>query len=443
MFKIKTFNIKGSKIKIIIHAPIIITISNRITIIMKIKILIEIMARMVLGTEIISLKTRIVIIIKMAVILQFKRLTFKKRGEPGCAIGQRSRRLSSGLSPNIFTLKESNCQPIISIRISDTNQNSLKALVDSGADVCVIKLSVLNHNAIINTQNARSLNSFSNDKISTLGTFKAIVYLKDKEYEQIFHVTPNSVRMNDTQVILGKDFLNKYGIIMDFGKGFLYSNPENIEITIKQSPNSVLKKKAVETPQTKDNKTIKASSSNDQHSNTILSKNIYDCLKVEDEDILYADNIALKTITDTFNSKTINEVNSKGYEIVLGCSKGQIFCMNDKPNKTVTVITINKQRNKNEISMSRKKVSKKENEMDLNSELRLESNNHKSEKVPSQIVDRNKSVLRVTFALSNEQFKPNSNCGNEIEFMQNAYSENYSENLNFNCSEPYEYDYYD
>lgn len=49
------------------------------------------------------------------------------------------------------------------------------------------------------------------------------------------------LKMNEFDVILGKDFLVKNGIIIDFGRGILYSNPKEVKISFNKRVNSILK----------------------------------------------------------------------------------------------------------------------------------------------------------------------------------------------------------
>lgn len=264
--------------------------------------------------------------------------------------------------------------PIVFIRISNTKKNIVTALIDSGADVSLIKNIALNDLNQIDKSEVIPLSSFTNNQIFTLGTYYAEVQLNGKRIIQKFHIVPKGVRMQTVDVILGKDFLTNNGIVVDFGKGVVYSNPDIITIEKKQIKKpSILKNniKMIKNNNKKEDKLNK--------NETILSRNIYECLPIEDENVLYkSDEICKEFLNKKFNDEIISEINSKNYKVLLGCKEGVIFCNElDKENEE-SIDYFKKPLSRNIKSSS--KVGKKKPRKNVKSSLNIEDrvNNQKT-----------------------------------------------------------------
>lgn len=112
-------------------------------------------------------------------------------------------------------------KPIITVKLSISKTGRATALLDSGADLCVIRLHSLANDVRVNTNEKMCLTGFTNKAISTFGTCIAVVELNNKSYKQKFHVVPDTVKMSDTDIILGENFLRQNKIILDFGAGLM------------------------------------------------------------------------------------------------------------------------------------------------------------------------------------------------------------------------------
>lgn len=93
-------------------------------------------------------------------------------------------------------------------------------------------------------------------------------------------------------------------------------------------------------------KTKKLRSNNDDE--VSKNRNIYECLTIEDEDILYADEKQIKShVAENFEAEFINKIPKSGYEIIMGCSKGKIFYSNQQ--KSAPVVNVVKTRGKSNL----------------------------------------------------------------------------------------------
>lgn len=345
-----------------------------------------------------------------------------------------------------------NRNPIIPVQISNTNQTKLKALIDSGADVCVIKSSVLNKYAIINSNEIISLSGFSSNKIYTFGTFMAEIILNNKTFQQIFHVVPEYAKMNDIQVILGKDFLNNNGIIIDFGKGILYTNPDNIKITSKPNLKSILRNKDINNLFSLEEK-IKEKSKSQSPPHDIY----FDPEVKGEDDILYADNKGCIDIAKVnFNEKILKELKENSYKILLGCTRGQLFCNSVHQVSDVNRINAMKIHCKKSITnkISKEIVKSKNSRVESNSQPRQESIERELLNLPStsknlsEIGNANHSNKLNIMNSKNlvVTFKPNSDLhvSNINEVIKNDKIKiQKCINPSPNQNTPFEYDYYD
>lgn len=99
-----------------------------------------------------------------------------------------------------------------------------RALMDTGADVSIIKLQAFDRERNINFNERINLDGFTSISVSTVGTSIGQIKIKGDLIEQKFHIVPNTVKMTNYDVILGQDFLTKNKVILNFETGTFYVN---------------------------------------------------------------------------------------------------------------------------------------------------------------------------------------------------------------------------
>lgn len=192
--------------------------------------------------------------------------------------------------------------------------------MDSGADVCIIKLESFCQSNALNQNEAIALDGFTNNSVKTLGTCLGSIKIGVDVIKQMFHVVPNSVKMYDYDIILGRDFLSNNKTILDFGTGNLYIQSPSKEIQVVMKNKGIIKEK-------KDNKNV----SRKEHKNSIESQNHYqnEGLPIQDKDVLYVDESQLNSLViQNFKKEELEEIKQNNYEILMGCTKGKMFCSN-------------------------------------------------------------------------------------------------------------------
>lgn len=197
--------------------------------------------------------------------------------------------------------------------------------MDSGADVSIIKLDSFCQLNILNKNEAIALDGFTNNSVKTLGTCLGNIKINCDVIKQKFHVVPNSVKMYDYDIILGRDFLSNNKTVIDFGTGNLYIQSPSKEIKI------IVKNKGLIRNGESGSQNYKNASQNKHKTKVTTSQNHnrYACLPIEDDDILYADENQLDSlVTQNFEKDEMEEFKHKQYEILMGCTKGKIFCSN-------------------------------------------------------------------------------------------------------------------
>lgn len=93
---------------------------------------------------------------------------------------------------NIFSLNL-NFSDFICINTSISNK-SLTLLVDTQADISILKLSEIVPNTFINLNEVVNIRGVTDGTIRSIGTAKAKLFLKDSEVQQIFHIVDHSGR---------------------------------------------------------------------------------------------------------------------------------------------------------------------------------------------------------------------------------------------------------
>lgn len=168
----------------------------------------------------------------------------------------------------------------------------------------------------------------------THGTHLAQITLNNKTVPQKFHVVPNTVRMHEFDAILGIDFLSENGIIIDYGRRIVYTNPDNIQIIYKPSILPILKhNKASELKNTiKITEKSALSTCQNAEKSIIKDENLNFPLIIAEKDVIYTNNENLldKFVENKFSAEILNEIDRNGYKILLGCKNGKIFCLKDR-----------------------------------------------------------------------------------------------------------------
>ena len=85
----------------------------------------------------------------------------------------------------------------------------LKLLVDTGADVSLIKANMIDAEATYNPENAITLQGINSNNIRSFGTVKCNVQFKDAVLEHEFHLAPKSLNIRYDGII-GTDFFEAF-----------------------------------------------------------------------------------------------------------------------------------------------------------------------------------------------------------------------------------------
>lgn len=247
--------------------------------------------------------------------------------------------------------------------LSIAKEQSIRALIDSGADISIIKCSSLKRHSIINKNEAIAISGFTNNSICTLGTCIGILELNKKSIEQKFHVVSKAVKLNNVDAILGKNFLFNNNIIVDFGKGVLYSNTENIKIISSKKSNKNI---SISTPKqnTKPDAckmNICASSPDVFKSNVYahdpFKTNIYASLPIEDDNIETTSCEPAKSFINRVAQKQIvDELQEKGFKVLLGCSNNTFYCSNSDDLLEVNAGNVTKSESESKTQSKEKKT---------------------------------------------------------------------------------------
>lgn len=108
-----------------------------------------------------------------------------------------------------------NFSDYISIDINESDRKTT-FLVDSQADVCVIKSNAFFNYLIFNENDTIDIKGITNDLISSFGTIYITLQFNGVSVSQIFHVVPDDFAI-PSNGILGKDFIKKFKCVLDYG----------------------------------------------------------------------------------------------------------------------------------------------------------------------------------------------------------------------------------
>lgn len=90
-------------------------------------------------------------------------------------------------------------------------------LVDSQADISVIKLNSLVGNFTLDKFEIKEIKGVTDEPILSLGFIYLEIFVDDLKITHKFHIMPNYYNI-PSDGILGKDFINMYSCILDYGE---------------------------------------------------------------------------------------------------------------------------------------------------------------------------------------------------------------------------------
>lgn len=103
--------------------------------------------------------------------------------------------------------------------ISIAKTGIMKMLIDTGANLSIVKRSRIEGETLINRMEIISLFGITEEKIQTLGSCYAEVRMNGRIMNQKFHVVRDDFELEeDLDGIIGEDFLHKNDVILDFGR---------------------------------------------------------------------------------------------------------------------------------------------------------------------------------------------------------------------------------
>lgn len=136
---------------------------------------------------------------------------------------------------NIYSFNP-NFSDFIEIPVEHSSQNC-SFLIDTQADISLIKFSSLREKANFDTRYTVTLRGISSSGIDTFGILSTRLFFNDESILHQLHVTPNSINILSNG-ILGKDFLKTFNCTIDYDKMSLSFNFNNkhFDIPIHCSP---------------------------------------------------------------------------------------------------------------------------------------------------------------------------------------------------------------
>lgn len=100
--------------------------------------------------------------------------------------------------------------------ISPSAKEQLLLLVDTQADITIIKQSALNSNLVINNSDIVSMRGITNERILSLGSVNINFIFSHLSLEHKIHVVPDDFPM-PANGILGRDFIKRFHCLIDYG----------------------------------------------------------------------------------------------------------------------------------------------------------------------------------------------------------------------------------
>ncbi|KAF0692043.1 Retrovirus-related Pol polyprotein, partial [Aphis craccivora] len=151
-----------------------------------------------------------------------------KYWEPSGSSGESSsseNRTVGDIKNNVRVITPIHAEHIL-CRSNDFIENEHKFLIDSGADMNIIKLSALKNHVMVNEIEKRNIKGISATTIRTIGTVTIEIFIKDKTFQVKFDIVCDDFLIPETG-ILGIAFLKANKVIIDMDKDVLII-PESI-----------------------------------------------------------------------------------------------------------------------------------------------------------------------------------------------------------------------
>lgn len=121
---------------------------------------------------------------------------------------------------------------------SNISEDDITLLIDTQAEISVIRQSTIQNQKEICTNDIISIKGVTLESIVTLGTVNIELQINGLVFENTFHVVPDEFNISSDGII-GKDFLKKYSCILNFNEMFLtlhISNQIKTTISILEGP---------------------------------------------------------------------------------------------------------------------------------------------------------------------------------------------------------------
>lgn len=112
------------------------------------------------------------------------------------------------------------------MKSSDT-KSSLVILVDSQADISIIKISALKDSIKLDKEDIISMKGITNEKTVSLGSCKINININTLSIEHKFHVVADDFHM-PAHGIMGKDFLRRHKCLLDYSEMTFTVRPNNV-----------------------------------------------------------------------------------------------------------------------------------------------------------------------------------------------------------------------
>lgn len=119
---------------------------------------------------------------------------------------------------------------VVDVKINQTIQNKTQSLLDSGADVSIIKFSELKGDTPCVKNLKLSINGLSNEKLQTLGYCHVDLSINNINYPVIFHIVEDSFPIPYAG-ILGNDILTQLKTKIDNDNNLLHFRNGSIPLT--------------------------------------------------------------------------------------------------------------------------------------------------------------------------------------------------------------------
>lgn len=113
---------------------------------------------------------------------------------------------------------------------TNINENKLIFLIDTQADISVIKLSSIHSEILVDKSQKVNVKGITNDIISSVGTTNIILFIKHLKINHSFHVVPDNFNI-PVDAIIGRDFMHKYYCdILHSSASFIFANTIRIPL---------------------------------------------------------------------------------------------------------------------------------------------------------------------------------------------------------------------